>query len=425
MPAAYAPKQKQPHSSPVRSPAHPARSALSPARIGDQQPAGHSLAGNQAGQHFAQSCPLARPSPTSCPLGGVCHSCPVRVQAKLKIGEPNDKYEQEADRVADQIMRMPEPETWEDGAGSGLNSNVHIQRACTECDDELRRKPLEEEEEDEILQAKEMPGQASDATPDLAGQINKLRERGEPLPPDSRSFFESRFGHDLRDVRVHADVQAAQLAHNLNARAFTLGQNVVFGVSQYAPDTNRGRWLLAHELTHVVQQNRNTLNAPRSLIQLEQAQPSANAPCINPLFYGHLDVVGPDIYFRNEREMGAREWRRQMEADRQGRCSIEISRRIPINDRGNTVTLNVHLLYGLNGTCCECFRGRVAWDLTIDPPGGDPYPVRQEEQLGNCAGEACCSIGRTLRISTTVLLHDLSGTVTIAGSTHRNRANAI
>lgn len=66
------------------------------------------LAGNQATQRFARSCPRALPSPSACPFGGACHACPAAVQAKLKVNEPDDEYEQEADRTADQVMRMPE-----------------------------------------------------------------------------------------------------------------------------------------------------------------------------------------------------------------------------------------------------------------------------------------------------------------------------
>jgi hypothetical protein len=65
--------------------------------------------GNQATQRFAESCPLALPSPTLYPFGGVCHTCPARVQAKLTVNKPGDKYEQEANRVAEHVMQMPEP----------------------------------------------------------------------------------------------------------------------------------------------------------------------------------------------------------------------------------------------------------------------------------------------------------------------------
>ncbi len=65
--------------------------------------------GNQAMQRFAQSCPMSLPAPSLCPYGGICHTCPPRVQAKLNVSQPGDEYEQEADRVADEVMRIPKP----------------------------------------------------------------------------------------------------------------------------------------------------------------------------------------------------------------------------------------------------------------------------------------------------------------------------
>jgi hypothetical protein len=81
-----------------------------------------------------------------------------------------------------------------------------------------------------------------------------LRSPGKPLDADTRTFFESRFGHDFSRVRVHADAQAAASAHDVQAAAYTVGQNLVFGAGQYAPETPAGRRLLAHELTHAAQQ---------------------------------------------------------------------------------------------------------------------------------------------------------------------------
>lgn len=256
------------------SPARPDQATPQPVHAANTVPAQQQALGNQAMQRFAQSCPLALPSPSLCPFGGVCHTCPSRVQAKLTINQPGDKYEQEADRVAEQIMRMPDPYTHEGAAVSERSQGIHIQQACTECDDELRRQPLdEEEEEEEILQVKEVPGHTPQVTPDLVGQINGLRGRGQPLPESEHAFFEPLFRHDFGQVRIHADVRAAEAARTVNARAFTLGRDVVFEAGQYAPGTMRGRKLLAHELTHVVQQTASDL-PETPLIQL--------APTPNP-----------------------------------------------------------------------------------------------------------------------------------------------
>lgn len=102
---------------------------------------------NQDAQRFAQSCPLALPGPSLCPFGGACHACPTRVQAKLTVNQPGDKYEQEADRVAEQVMRMPEPKTLQRAAIDRQTQDIHIQRLCPECEEEVSRQPIEEEEE--------------------------------------------------------------------------------------------------------------------------------------------------------------------------------------------------------------------------------------------------------------------------------------
>jgi hypothetical protein len=101
---------------------------------------------------------------------------------------------------------------------------------------------------------KEIFSQVPEVTPDLASRIHALRGGGKPLPDATRAFFEPRFGSDFSHVRVHADARAAAAARAVNARAFTVGPDIVFGGAQYAPGTTEGRQLLAHELTHVVQQ---------------------------------------------------------------------------------------------------------------------------------------------------------------------------
>ena len=146
------------------------------------------------------------------------------IQAKLKVGQPGDIYEQEADRVAEQVMRMPEP---------------RVQRQ------------LEEEE----LQAKELPGETPEVTPNLEARINAIRGGGQPLSESDRAFFEPRFGYDFSQVRVHTDVKADTLNRVLKARAFTTGLDIFFRQGVYNTSSSSGRGLLAHELTHVVQQN--------------------------------------------------------------------------------------------------------------------------------------------------------------------------
>jgi hypothetical protein len=148
------------------------------------------------------------------------------IQAKLALDSPNDRYEQEAERVADAVMRMPEPR--------------------------VQRQP--EEKEEESLQAKEPPGH-SEVAPNLETFITAIRRGGQPLSESVRAFFEPRFGYDFSKVRVHTDAGAADIAGTVDAQAFTSRRDIVFGARQYAPETTAGKRVLAHELMHVLQQS--------------------------------------------------------------------------------------------------------------------------------------------------------------------------
>jgi len=165
------------------------------------------------------------------------------LQAKLTVSEPGDQYEQEADRVAEQVMRMPEPHASERANFGGEAERPQIQRMCSGCEEEeLHRRP--EGEEDSV----------PEVSPQAHSHIASLDGGGEPLPGRVRAFFEPRFGHDFSQVRIHRDVRASESAQALNAQAFTLQRHIVLGTGQYEPNTDAGRRLLAHELTHVVQQ---------------------------------------------------------------------------------------------------------------------------------------------------------------------------
>lgn len=204
------------------------------------------------------------------------------IQAKLTVGQPDDIYEQEADRVADQVMRMPNPvmripdpgiqrqspeedETMQTNPSDSILTPL-IRRQSPEEEEQLQTSPLagtispliqrQSPEEDETLQAQNAASEAAptvDAT--LEGNISNLRGGGQPLPESVRDYFEPRFGYDFSQVRVHTDSRAAESAQAVNAKAFTLGQDVVFNTGQYAPEHEEGKRLIAHELTHVVQQN--------------------------------------------------------------------------------------------------------------------------------------------------------------------------
>jgi hypothetical protein len=203
------------------------------------------------------------------------------IQAKLTISEPRGQFEREADRVADAVMRVPDLDFTKGVAVSEQAQGVRIQRMCSECEEELHRQPLKEEEgtvlgqtprvqsmcseceeelrqqpmieEEEILQTKETSGKTAQLTPDIEASVKALRGRGQPLPHSVRAFFEPRFGHDFSRVRVHTDARAGESARKVNALAYTVGHDIVFGAGQYRSDHPAGVYLLAHELTHVLQ----------------------------------------------------------------------------------------------------------------------------------------------------------------------------
>jgi len=93
----------------------------------------------------------------------------------------------------------------------------------------------------------------------IEGGIHSLHGRGRPLSQPLCDFYAPRFGYDFSDVHIHTDARAAQLAGAIQARAFAVGQEIVFGAGEFAPETSQGRELMAHELTHVVQQEAGTI----------------------------------------------------------------------------------------------------------------------------------------------------------------------
>ncbi len=160
-----------------------------------------------------------------------------RVQPKLDIGAVDDPLEREADAVAAAVMGMAAPPARLTGA------TPQVSRQCAGC-----------EEEDKTLRAKPVasPGLAAGvAPPQVHAAVNKS---GRPLDTATRGFFEPRLGLDLGAVRVHTEGQAGDAARSVGARAFAVGDNIVFAPGEYAPSSASGRHLLAHELAHVVQQ---------------------------------------------------------------------------------------------------------------------------------------------------------------------------
>lgn len=195
------------------------------------------------------------------------------IQTKLTIGQPGDKYEQEADAMAEQVVQRMADGDQLAGGRSAVGSGAQVQRKCAECEQEERLQKKEGEEADAILpkiQKKsifegndERPGgtiQAKsdgallEASSDLESRLNASRGSGQALPEDTRGSMESAFGADFSSVRVHTGSEAVQMNQELGAQAFTHGSDVYFGAGKYDPGSREGNRLLGHELTHVVQQ---------------------------------------------------------------------------------------------------------------------------------------------------------------------------
>jgi len=162
----------------------------------------------------------------------------IFIQPKLTIGAVDDPMEHEADATADKVMKMPE-------------SNF-IQRKCAHCEKEeeqnVQRKPLVS-----FIQKKSSVSNtgAGDA---ISSRINCSKGNGNVMDDGTRSFMESRFNSDFSGVKIHTGNESVQMNRDLQAKAFTTGNDIYFNEGQYQPNTSEGKYLLAHELTHTIQQ---------------------------------------------------------------------------------------------------------------------------------------------------------------------------
>ena len=184
------------------------------------------------------------PVPVSAILGRGTRRHP---QPKLVVSSPTDFHEREADRVASQVMGMPMPPAASHG-GNPLNT--------------LSPSSAVERE-----------------TPAAVRDV--LAEPGAPLEPTARDFMEARLGYDFSRVRIHADARASDSARAMGALAYAVGSDVVFAGGAYQPHSHSGRRLIAHELTHVVQQSMSGPAVSRSVAPADAGQ--SVAPEITPL----------------------------------------------------------------------------------------------------------------------------------------------
>ncbi|MEH2347977.1 MAG: DUF4157 domain-containing protein [Nostoc sp.] len=215
----------------------------------------------------------------------------LRLQTKLTVNQPGDVYEQEADKVAQQVMQRQS-----------------IQReALPEEEEELQMKSVA----GSITPVVQRKGGGIAATSDLETSIQKERGSGQPLADDVRQPMEQAFGTNFGGVKIHTDSQSDQLNQSIQARAFTTGQDIFFRQGEYAPESHGGKELLAHELTHVVQQTGKVQPKSNTFLErkenklqtkVDSAQSSVEAkiqlkenPQGQPTTQGSLPVTKADV----------------------------------------------------------------------------------------------------------------------------------
>ncbi len=182
------------------------------------------------------------------------------VQAKLTIGQPDDKYEQEADRVASQVVQQINAP-----ASTRSTPGQSVQRQSERSEEELqaipditslqgRKEPARKVQTKLTLQGADAIA-SGEASSELTSAINSARGGGQPLDAGLQQSMGQAMGADFSGVRVHTDAQSDRLNQSIQAKAFTTGQDVFFRQGEYQPGSRGGQETIAHELTHVVQQN--------------------------------------------------------------------------------------------------------------------------------------------------------------------------
>ena len=172
------------------------------------------------------------------------------IQPKLTVNTPGDIYEQEADAMADRVMRMSSNEAAKPITGL---IGASLQRKCAHCEEEdKRRKP--------VMRKTEAGNSGMNVSSSFAASLNASKGGGSPLPQATKNLMENAFSTDFSSVKIHTDSQASELSSGINAMAFTTGNDIYFNQGQYHPGSDEGKQLLAHELTHVIQQKGRTEN---------------------------------------------------------------------------------------------------------------------------------------------------------------------
>lgn len=185
-----------------------------------------------------------RPAPAVQPVQVQATPARVQLASALRVSSPHDPAEREAERTARRVLDMPEPRTADPIGPRGAAPTLRSPYLARMAGGIVQREPAI---------ARKQEGQPT-VSSGLAAEIGASQATGSPLPPSARRFMEPRFGADFSNVRVHTGEPAARMSRQLNAQAFTLGNRIFFGRDKFQPDTQEGKALIAHELTHTIQQ---------------------------------------------------------------------------------------------------------------------------------------------------------------------------
>lgn len=184
---------------------------------------------------------------------------PTGIQAKLKIGDPDGPLEREADQMAERVQRMPQKQ-W--AVTNSQHTTASLMRMEEGTEEDINGEGL--------VQLMPSVQRSSDGglstSSDFAARLQSS-SGGNPMSTATQQHMEGAFGADFSSVRIHTDPQAQQLSSDIGARAFTYKNDIYFNKGEYSPDTQSGEFLLAHELTHTIQQG--AAIQPKAISQTE------------------------------------------------------------------------------------------------------------------------------------------------------------
>jgi Domain of unknown function (DUF4157) len=225
-----------------------------------------------------------------CPCDGTCPRCKATankadislIQTKLKVSEPDDPLEREADKIAEQVVGMNYD--YRNPTESNYSTGEEKYRNCSMCEEQFE---VEDDQDSIQITRKSITNEfdKADDTNEINNEIkNVVSEVGKPLDTQTKEFMESRFGYDFSNVRIHTEKGSFQSARLLDAHAYTVGNHIVFREGLYQPNTSDGIKLLAHELTHVYQKRdrRERLNTPPAISKVQRKPKGSKKQQVEP-----------------------------------------------------------------------------------------------------------------------------------------------